>query len=118
MRASSDGLGAVGAEAELRRRALSIRKAVKVWTGQLVDLSGRNNLLYYRDLKAGTLDLAAAVPERVNDLLAGKVVTLARLFPNGDDGQVARKRARTIRNKAEEHYEERGLQTLYLASGM
>ena len=58
------GIGGVGGEAEPERARL-LRKQVKVWTGQLVDLSGRNNLLYYHDLKRGTLDLSEAVPERV-----------------------------------------------------
>lgn len=68
----TEGIAGVGGEAEPERARL-LRKQVKVWTGQLVDLSGRNNLLYYRDLKRGTLDLSEAVPERVEDVLAGKV---------------------------------------------
>lgn len=110
-------VGEVGGEAE-RERARLLRKQVEVWTGQLVDLSGRNNLLYYRDLKRGTLDLSDAVPERVEDVLAGKVVSLSRLFPSEDMRADAARRARTVRNKAEEHFEERGLQTLYIACGM
>jgi hypothetical protein len=43
--------GAAGARAE------AVERSVKVWTGQLVDLSARNNLLFFRDLKVGTLDL-------------------------------------------------------------
>jgi uncharacterized protein DUF4011/AAA domain-containing protein len=109
--------GEVGGEAENQRAGL-LRKQVKVWTGQLVDLSGRNNLLYYRDLKRGTLDLSEAVPERVADVLAAKVVSLSRLFPDEEAHEDAARRARTIRNKAEEHFEERGLQTLYIACGM
>src|ERR1700678_4267608 len=111
------GIGGVGGEAEPERARL-LRRQVKVWTGQLVDLSGRNNLLYYRDLKRGTLDLSEAVPERVEDVLAGKVVSLSRLFPTEDLRADAARRARTVRNKAEEHFEERGLQTLYIACGM
>ena len=34
-----------------------VQRAVKEWTHALVDLGGRNNLLRYRDLKQGTLDL-------------------------------------------------------------
>jgi hypothetical protein len=37
-----------------------ISRVVKDWTGQLVDVSGCNILLCYRDLKAGTLDLSGA----------------------------------------------------------
>jgi very-short-patch-repair endonuclease len=107
----------VGGEAADVRAGL-LRDQVKVWTGQLVDLSGRNNLLFYRDLKRGTVDLSDAVQDRVDEVLAGKVVGLSRLFPEDDAHADAVRRARTVRNKAEEHFEERGLQTLYIACGM
>ena len=54
----------------------------------------------------------------MEDVLAGKVVSLSRLFPTEDLRADAARRARTVRNKAEEHFEERGLQTLYIACGM
>lgn len=41
-------------------RVAQVRAAVQTWTGHLIDLGGRNQLLYYRDLKVGTLDLAGA----------------------------------------------------------
>jgi very-short-patch-repair endonuclease len=106
------GRGAADARAGL------LGTQVKVWTGQLVDLSGRNNLLFYRDLKRGTLDLSDAVRDRVDEVLAGKVVSLSRLFPEEEAHTDAVRRARTVRNKAEEHFEERGLETLYVACGM
>jgi len=107
----------VGGEAADGRAGL-LRAQVKVWTGQLVDLSGRNNLLFYRDLKRGTLDLSDAARDQVDDVLAGKVVSLSRLFPEEEAHSDAVRRARTVRNKAEEHFEERGLQTLYITCGM
>jgi very-short-patch-repair endonuclease len=107
----------VGGEAADARAGL-LREQVKVWTGQLVDLSGRNNLLFYRDLKRGSLDLSDAVRDRVDEVLAGKVASLSRLFPEEEVHADAVRRARTVRNKAEEHFEERGLQTLYIACGM
>jgi very-short-patch-repair endonuclease len=110
-------VGDAGGEANSRRAGL-LREQVKVWTGQLVDLSGRNNLLFYRDLKRGSLDLSDAVRDRVDEVLAGKVVSLSRLFPEEDVHEDAVRRARTVRNKAEEHFEERGLQTLYIGCGM
>jgi DNA polymerase III delta prime subunit len=110
-------VGEVGGEAADARAGL-LREQVKVWTGQLVDLSGRNNLLFYRDLKRGSLDLSDAVRDRVDEVLAGKVVSLSRLFPEEEVHADAVRRARTVRNKAEEHFEERGLQTLYIACGM
>ena len=42
------------------RRAL-VESAARAWIAQLVDLSGRNRLLYYRDQKVGTPPPAAPV---------------------------------------------------------
>ena len=65
-------------------RAEAIARAVRVWTGQLVDLTARNNLLYYKDLKVGTLDLAGVPPELLFDVLGGKSTLLSRLFGGQD----------------------------------
>ena len=43
---------------------------------------------------------------------------MSRLFPEEEAHSDAVRRARTVRNKAEEHFEERGLQTLFLTCGM
>jgi hypothetical protein len=99
-------------------RAESIRGAVKVWTGQLVDLTARNNLLYFRDLRVGTLDLGSVQPDVLASVLAGRSMSLAGLFSDEETRADAVKRARAIRNRAQEHFEERGLETLYLACGM
>ncbi|MDA8372913.1 MAG: AAA domain-containing protein [Actinomycetota bacterium] len=101
-------------------RVAAVERAQKVWTGQLVDLGGRNTLLYYRDLKVGTLDLSlgsAANPIAVEKLLGSYTVALSELFA-ADNLPDAVKRARTIRAKATENFEERGLRTLFLAWGM
>src|SRR6266511_1915850 len=85
------------ATAQLRLR--KVAAAVRAWTGQLIDLGGRNTLLYYKDLKQGTLDLgpySGAEPVALDALLG----------------------SRTIRAKAMENFEERGLRTLYLAWAM
>src|SRR5438105_477884 len=62
------------------RRHELVRDAVKRWHSQLIDLGGRNTLLYYRDLKAGTLDLAGANEVAVSALLDGRTVALSQLF--------------------------------------
>src|ERR1019366_2291399 len=93
--------------------------AVRTWTGELVDLGGRNTLLYYRDLRQGTLDIgpgSAASVLAVDALLSSRPVRLSVLFGDAAVGAAAR-RARTVRAKAAENFEERGLQTLVLAWG-
>ncbi|TSD95366.1 DUF4011 domain-containing protein [Skermania sp. ID1734] len=99
------------------RRADLVRAAVGTWRGQLIDLSWRNQLLYYRDLRYGTLDLADADFVMVEQLLGGKSVRLSRMFRRSLFADRL-KRARTIRNKAREASEERGIAIGYLAVGM
>jgi very-short-patch-repair endonuclease len=97
-----------------------VGRAVKTWTGELVDLGGRNTLLYYRDLKQGTLDIgpgSGANAVAVEALLSSQTVRLSTMFGETAVGAAAR-RARTVKAKATENYEERGLQTLFLAWGM
>jgi very-short-patch-repair endonuclease/DNA polymerase III delta prime subunit len=101
---------------EARRRR--VERASKTWTGQLVDLTGRNNLLYYRDLRVGSLPLDACPRRLLFAALQGRPVLLSALFEAEEDLEDAIKRARAVRNKANAHYEERGLETLYLAVGL
>ena len=62
------------------RRAGLVQKAATDWKNALVDLGGRNNLLHYRDLKRGTLDLTAADRDTVMGLLLGKVTRTGLLL--------------------------------------
>lgn len=99
-------------------RAARVRAAIKAWTAQLIDLGGRNTLLYYRDQKVGTLDLTAAEETVVGNLLGGRPIRLSTLFPDPMKRAEAMKRARRIHAKAKEQYEERGILTLYLGCGL
>ena len=81
-----------------------VTAAVAVWTGELVDLGGRNTLLYYRDLKQGTLDLTTPGPRRMTSQwtrcsAAARppfgVCSTPRTWP------AAARRARTVKAKAD-----------------
>jgi very-short-patch-repair endonuclease len=101
-------------------RLRKVEAAVRAWTGQLIDLGGRNTLLYYKDLKQGTLDIgpgSGAEPAAVGALLASRTVRLSEIFDASVLPSSAR-RGRTIRAKATENFEERGLRTLHVAWGM
>ncbi|GIJ61945.1 AAA domain-containing protein [Virgisporangium aurantiacum] len=98
-------------------RTAKVAAAVGRWSEQLMDVAGRNALLHYRDLKVGTLDLARADGTARGAMATGRTVPLARLFPDPQAHADAVKRARAIRNKARELYEERGIETCYLAMG-
>lgn len=99
-------------------RAQRIRLTARRWADSLIDMSGANRLIYYRDLKVGTLDLAGAKPEAVTALLAGQARTISDLFPEPDKRVDAMKRMRAIRSKVRELSEERGLDAGYLAMGV
>lgn len=100
-----------------KQRVELAQRASAQWVSALRDLTARNNLLRYRDLKSGTLDLGDARESTVGALLAGKTVRLSSLFgEEGIDG--ARRRARNVHAKARENLEERGVRTLSLACGM
>jgi hypothetical protein len=94
-----------------RQRASQVQAATQAWTGQLIDLGGRNTLLFYRDLKLGTLNLAAADEVALVALFEGRTVALSHLVTDEEAFGQARRRARAIRNKARELVEERGIET-------
>ena len=105
--------------AEDSPRKQKVVAAVKAWTDQLVDRSARNNLLFFRDQRKGTLDLTHVSPRPVFDILAGRSRALTQLLPADEDALAdAVARARTIHSKAQAIYEERGIHTLYLACGL
>jgi len=94
-------------------RRQAVDKARKAWIGQLIDLSRRNNLLYYRSLKDGTLDLAEADPATMATLLSGgAAVPLTKLLGTDESALI-----REIGRRAQANAEEKGLQTLFLALG-
>jgi very-short-patch-repair endonuclease len=101
-----------------KQRVELVQRAVKEWTHALVDLGGRNNLLRYRDLKQGTLDLTQANPAAIKALLQSKAIKVSSLYSDPEERERALRRARTIHNKAKENFEERGLETLSLACGL
>ena len=99
-------------------RSERVAAAIKAWQRHLVDLGGRNSLLWYRDLPVGTLDLAHSHPTGVAGLLAGRETRLSDLIRDPATLDDARKRARAIAAKARELQEERGIATCFLATGM
>lgn len=99
-------------------RSQLVEAAVKQWTKNLVDIGKRNPLLYYRDLKAGTLNLEQASRFAMETLLTGKTVPSSSLFVDDIAHSDASKRLRVIRKKVVELQEERGIQTGYLALGL
>ena len=92
----------------------AIANAVERWSEELIDIGGRNRLLFYKPLRSGTIDFRPnedADQYEVERLLAGDAVRLSDAVPG--DERIMR-RGRAIRQKSREHEEEQGIRTLYL----
>ena len=107
----------------MSERMEAVRRAAGQWQDQLIDVSGRNRLLNYSDLEVGTLDLTPdgasgiCVPVLEN-LLAGSAVRMTGLFPVEEARVDARKRLSALQRRTQEHLDERGLSTLFVAIGL
>jgi hypothetical protein len=108
---------ALAEQADSRRSKL-IEAARARWIDALTDLGGRNTLLYYKDRRAGTLDLAAADPEALEKFCRTGSIRLTRLFHDVDARADAIRRVQAIYRKARELLEERGIRAAYLATGL
>ncbi|MGE0816170.1 MAG: AAA domain-containing protein [Vicinamibacterales bacterium] len=103
-------------------RQAKVDAARKAWISRLVDMSRRNNLLFYRDTKTGTLDISGADGDAVRRLLqSGRSdadsVRLTDLIVPERRVQASASLAEIAR-RAQINYEERGLDTMFLAMGM
>lgn len=90
------------------QRVTTVEKAREGWIRRLIDLSRRNNLLYYRNLKTGTPDVTNADEETFQSLLSGQSVTLLQLLPDSDEVKTAAI-TREIYRRAQINLEEKGL---------
>ena len=84
------------ADPPVDQRADTVNGAVTAWTRHLVDLGGRNTLLWYRDLPTGTLDLSTAHPSGLALLMTGRPTRLSDLVREPAAFEEARRRARAI----------------------
>jgi hypothetical protein len=99
------------------KRRQSVENARQAWIKRLIDLSRRNNLLYYRSLKWGTLNLSVEESDRWTALLRGEPVSLKALVSNLLDEELLQK-AVAIWRRAQANQEEKGLATMFVALGM
>jgi hypothetical protein len=105
-------------EVDGSRRLELVRTAQQQWIAALTDLGGRNTLLYYKDRRAGTLDLAHADREALGRFTQTGSIRLTRLFKDADLRADAIRRIQAIHRKARELVEERGIRAGYLGTGM
>lgn len=95
----------------------TVKRAAEQWAKELTDESGRNRLLYYRELKTGTLNLDEANPNVRQRLLMGNKVKASKLFSSEHFGDALR-RIRSVNRQGTVNFEERGIKTLFLGWGM
>ena len=102
-------------------RRVKVDAARQAWIRQLVDMSRRNNLLYFRDLKIGTLEFKNAPAEAMQELLqSGKTergIPFNDLVPADARTQATASLAE-VAARARSNFEEKGLETLFLALGL
>lgn len=98
-------------------RLRAVAKVLARWRSQLIDVSGGNRLLFYKDLKVATLALDAAAPGGLAELLSSRPVRAGRLFPDALSLPNTVKALKAIERPARVYAEEFGLQVTYLASG-
>jgi very-short-patch-repair endonuclease/DNA polymerase III delta prime subunit len=99
---------------EIRRL---VETACKVWVKKLTDYSRTNTMLFYRDLKVGTLDLTSA-EGAVDRLLDGEELNAEILQDKAKDADTIHHALLTIQRKALSNLEEKGIETLYIALGL
>jgi hypothetical protein len=99
-------------------RADRVDAAVQSWIGQLMDLGPRNNLVFYRDQRSGTLDLSTIPAPAISALVSGRPIQVAAQFGAPEIRNDVLRRLRRISGKAREYFEEQGIPTLYLAFGL
>src|SRR5688572_10828673 len=109
-----EGTPAISAD----RRA-AVEGACRTWINRLIDPSRRNNLLFFRELREGTLDLSSSPKDAIASLISpsSSAVKLADLV-NAAEAVTAAARLQEIRKRAVINQEERGLDTLFIAMGM
>src|SRR5206468_4458953 len=95
-----------------RRKLVEVAR--QAWIRRLIDLSRRNNLLYYRPLKTGTLNLSLLDSDRIVRLLQGESISVAGLLQDPAEAAYSTK-LREIWRRAQTNAEEKGLATLFVA---
>ena len=89
-----------------------IQERIKSWAEKLIDLSGKNDLISYRDAK--TISITPS-KEIVDKLLEGSSVKIGEIIDLEDKEQ--KKGAIGVVKKAIENFEDYGIEVLRLISG-
>jgi len=110
-------------------RISRVRSAVESWVRKMADFTGRNRLLFFRELKAGTLMLPSGTDwlaaDAADRIFAGKAVMISELIRSDLDEDSRERqfkdlsrRSKTLYRKSKENLEERGIDTLHIGYGL
>jgi very-short-patch-repair endonuclease len=94
-----------------------VRKVAKEWRASLINVSGSNRMLYYRDLKVGTLDVTEAKAGGLAELFRGNAVRPSRLFDEPTRILQATRALKAISGRARVVAEEFGIPVSAVATG-
>jgi hypothetical protein len=109
----TDSLSKASSTPESLLRTSLVDAAREGWTNRLIDLSRRNNLLYYKPTASTTLELP--VSQKIMSFLSdGGPLPISDLLGVGHEKLSS---VRVIARKGLENLEEKGLSTLYLVLG-
>src|SRR5690606_7371142 len=86
---------------------VSVIHAARKWADELIDRSGRNEMLFCKDRSKLLLD--DADPDALSRLLLGHRVWLRDLFPDSNAYKAAAKVTEGIRRRIKQYDEERGV---------
>ncbi|MDF2846808.1 MAG: hypothetical protein K0R97_790 [Oerskovia sp.] len=95
-----------------------VEDAVRSWRASLVELAGGSSLADIGLLGDAVVDLTAAHPSGVAQLFAGRPTRLSNLFREGASLPAARRRARAVVVRSQEHAQRYGVAPTYLAIGV
>ncbi len=99
------------------RRQVLVDQARETWKKKLFDLGRRNSLLYFRDLKRGSLRLDTISVRALGAFLEEHLLVLDTAITSEDvEGLMAK--VRGIYNQTVVNREERGVHTCYLSLGL
>ena len=109
----TDSLSKASSTPESLLRTSLVDAAREGWTNRLIDLSRRNNLLYYKPTASTRLDLPVT-QEMMSFLSDDGPLPIIDLLGTGQEKLSS---VRAIARKGLENLEEKSLSTLYLAFG-
>ncbi|MCL3861250.1 hypothetical protein [Actinotalea sp. K2] len=95
-----------------------VSAAVHTWRESLVERAGESALADVQRLGDAVLDLSAAHPSGIAQLFAGRPTHLSNLVREGGALSVAKRRARAVGLRADDHAQRYGLASAFLAIGI